>query len=280
MNRLQHFSNGDIDLPILVKENGEINFDAEQAAIGFGIVDTSKGYTNVRWNNVNKYLGFSATSCGKVKKGDFITEPQFYKLAFKANNQTAEKFQDWVTEEVLPTIRETGSYSINKNNDSKKKPLQDDLLIRRMNAEARLKNANARQAKLLVELSKGATTEVNKALLQDKAVEALDGKKLLEMPTLREHFYDTDEIAKQVGILSKSGKPHGTAVSQIIKKYIEVEDNESEILPETNGGWSGSVTKYTKSVIAKLHEWLKEKQYPALIKGDSKNYHVTYDFDI
>ncbi|WP_311408454.1 ORF6C domain-containing protein [Liquorilactobacillus uvarum] len=111
MNRLQHFTNGDINLPILVKENGEINFDVEQAAIGFGLIIKQNGYTKVRWDRVNHYLGNCTTSGTKVKKGDFITESQFYKLAFKANNQAAEKFQDWVTEEVLPSIRKTGSYS-------------------------------------------------------------------------------------------------------------------------------------------------------------------------
>lgn len=50
----------------------------------------------------------------KFKKGDFITEPQFYKLAIKANNETAEKFQDWVTSEVLPAIRKHGTYMTNE----------------------------------------------------------------------------------------------------------------------------------------------------------------------
>lgn len=92
------------------EENGQVLFDAESAAIGLGIVDTSHGYENVRWERVNKYLKLSATSGGKINKGDFITEPQFYKLAIKANNETAEKFQDWVTSEVLPAIRKHGTY--------------------------------------------------------------------------------------------------------------------------------------------------------------------------
>ncbi|KRL76640.1 prophage antirepressor [Ligilactobacillus equi DSM 15833 = JCM 10991] len=102
------FSNGLIELP--VKEvNGQIMFDAEQSAIGLGITSTAKGYTNVRWSRVNDYLN-SATCGRKIKKGDFITEPQFYKLAIKANNSVAEKFQDWVTTEVLPSIRKHGAY--------------------------------------------------------------------------------------------------------------------------------------------------------------------------
>ncbi|ORI85672.1 phage antirepressor [Leuconostoc lactis] len=96
------------------EENGQVLFDAESAAIGLGIVDTSHGYENVRWERVNKYLKLSATSGGKINKGDFITEPQFYKLAIKANNETAEKFQDWVTSEVLPAIRKHGTYMTNE----------------------------------------------------------------------------------------------------------------------------------------------------------------------
>ena len=94
-----------------VKEvNGQVMFDAESAAIGLGISDVAKsGNVVARWQRVNKYLGI-ATSGDAIKRGDFITEPQFYKLAIKANNETAERFQDWVTEEVLPSIRKTGGY--------------------------------------------------------------------------------------------------------------------------------------------------------------------------
>lgn len=104
MNEVQVFDNLKVK-----EENRQILFDAESAAIGLGITDEKSGLTYVRWNRVNKYL--FATSGENVKRGDFITEPQFYKLAIKANNETAEKFQDWVTSEVLPAIRKTGSYT-------------------------------------------------------------------------------------------------------------------------------------------------------------------------
>ncbi|MFH5812109.1 phage antirepressor [Companilactobacillus sp. FL22-1] len=106
MSMLQEFSNGDIKLPVRTNENGDIEFDAEKAAIGLGISHLApSGNTVVRWDRVRKYL-----SCPLVGTNDFITEPQFYKLAIKANNATAEKFQDWVTKEVLPTIRKHGAY--------------------------------------------------------------------------------------------------------------------------------------------------------------------------
>jgi len=91
------------------EENGQALFDAESAAFGIGLIKTSKGQQYVRWERVNEYLGLS-TSGQLVKRGDFITEPQLYKLAIKANSAQAEKFQDWVTSEVLPAIRKHGTY--------------------------------------------------------------------------------------------------------------------------------------------------------------------------
>lgn len=90
------------------EENGQILFDAETAAIGLGLTQVKSHKTYVRWGTLSKYLS------QEVGKGDFITEPQFYKLAIKANNETAEKFQDWVTTEVLPTIRKHGTYMTDK----------------------------------------------------------------------------------------------------------------------------------------------------------------------
>ena len=44
---------------------------------------------------------------------NFLTESGVYKLIFKSRKPEAEKFQDWVTDEVLPSIRKTGEYKIN-----------------------------------------------------------------------------------------------------------------------------------------------------------------------
>lgn len=106
MNEVKVFDNLKVK-----EENGQILFDAETAAIGLGISEVAKsGNTVVKWTRINKYLGIDTSVDNGIKRGDFITEPQFYKLAIKANNETAEKFQDWVTSEVLPAIRKHGSY--------------------------------------------------------------------------------------------------------------------------------------------------------------------------
>ena len=104
MSKVQVFNNGKIDLP--VKEvDGQIYFEAEAAAIGLGLTDSKENKAYVRWARVRNYL-----NSPQVAKGSWITEPEFYKLAFKASNDVAEKFQDWVATEVLPSIRKHGAY--------------------------------------------------------------------------------------------------------------------------------------------------------------------------
>lgn len=91
------------------EENGQLLFDAETAAFGIGLIKMSKGQQYVRWERVNEYLGLSISG-QLIKRGDFITESQLYKLAIKANSQQAENFQNWITDEVVPSLRKNGSY--------------------------------------------------------------------------------------------------------------------------------------------------------------------------
>jgi len=54
---------------------------------------------------------------------NFLTESGMYKLIFKSKKEEAEKFQDWVTDEVLPSLRKHGLYATDELLDN------PDLLI-------------------------------------------------------------------------------------------------------------------------------------------------------
>ena len=103
----QKFENNLFQLEVKT-ENGESLFDVETVAKSLGIVDVKNDVEYVRWQRVNNYLGKNSPL---VAKGDYINEPMVYKLAFKANNALAEKFQDWLATEVLPQIRKHGMYA-------------------------------------------------------------------------------------------------------------------------------------------------------------------------
>ncbi|MCI7208026.1 MAG: phage antirepressor KilAC domain-containing protein [Clostridium sp.] len=68
----------------------------------------------------------------------FLTESGVYKLIFKSDKKEAEKFQDWVTDEVLPQIRKTGGYISTNENMS-----DEDILSRALQiANSRIEERN------------------------------------------------------------------------------------------------------------------------------------------
>ena len=115
MNDLQIFNNEELGLRVrtIMNDDGSVSVNAEDTAIGFGWTQTQnkhgRQYTSVRWETLNgwsKSFGFP----NEVGKDDYIPESLFYRLGMKANNATADKFQNWLALEVIPSIRKTGSY--------------------------------------------------------------------------------------------------------------------------------------------------------------------------
>ncbi|HFI0171052.1 TPA: phage antirepressor KilAC domain-containing protein [Streptococcus suis] len=50
-------------------------------------------------------------TAGGIQQANFINESNFYKLVFQSRKPEAEKFADWVTSEVLPSIRKHGMFA-------------------------------------------------------------------------------------------------------------------------------------------------------------------------
>lgn len=109
--------NGKNLTPILIsgvscyEQDGTAYLRLEDVARGLGFTDSKNGVEYVRWARVDKYLtefGFATSG----ERPEYIPENAFYRLAMKANNPVAEKFQALVADEIIPRIRKTGSYSI------------------------------------------------------------------------------------------------------------------------------------------------------------------------
>lgn len=81
---------------------------------------------------------------------NFLTESGVYKLIFKSNKEEAERFQDWVTDEVLPTIRKTGTYSIQQPTQQTSVPFKEQ--VEAVEVVARILNVN--EASKIVMLGK------------------------------------------------------------------------------------------------------------------------------
>lgn len=97
-----------------IDENGTAQLNLLDCAKGLGFTEkAASGNETIRWRTVRAYLsnfGVIATSCDAVPQ--FIPENIFFRLAMKAKNEVAEKFQIVVCDEILPQIRKTGSYNL------------------------------------------------------------------------------------------------------------------------------------------------------------------------
>lgn len=103
------------------EKDGIVYLRLETVARGLGFTRiAASGNEVVRWETVRKYLNElgvptswhdDSQLVGKDGLPEFIPENIFYRLAMKAKNETAERFQAKIADEVIPTIRRTGSYS-------------------------------------------------------------------------------------------------------------------------------------------------------------------------
>lgn len=78
-------------------------------------------------------------------------------------------------------------------------------------------------------------------------------------------LWDCTTIAKELGILSESGRPHDKAVSAIIQK-IPVSEDEIVKTAYSRNGHDGVTVQYKDSVMAKIKEWLSANGYPTVIE--------------
>jgi prophage antirepressor-like protein len=101
----------------VVDDNGAIWFVAKDVAIALGYVRPNDA--------INEHCKGAAIhrplqTAGGMQQARVLGEPNLYRLIFGSTLESAKRFQDWVFEEVLPTIRKTGKYEIQKPNQKLK----------------------------------------------------------------------------------------------------------------------------------------------------------------
>ncbi len=106
MNELQIFNSGEFG------EIRTIEIDGKPYFVGADVAK-ALGYSNPRKAILDHCKGVTKrdtpTSSG-VQLMSYINEGDLYRLIMKSKLPSAEKFESWVMDEVLPTIRKTGSY--------------------------------------------------------------------------------------------------------------------------------------------------------------------------
>lgn len=130
-------------------------------------------------------------SIGRTQKPVVVNESGLYSLILSSKLPTAKKFKRWVTSEVLPQIRKTGSYSSKKANFN----------LKEKEVETKLKNAKVREANVLLKIAKNPNLSKEYVqVLQSKATEIITGETLLPLPAIERRTYSAEEIGRQLGV--------------------------------------------------------------------------------
>lgn len=197
-----------------------------------------------------------------------LTESGVYKLVFKSHKPNAEKFTDWIADEVLPALRQTGHYEMQKQRTTKK-------------AHTESLSAVNNAVKILTPMLAAAGCDSKIQLLTAKSLYEKADVTLPVMIEADRQYFDTVHIARKVGIYyQSSGKPADKAVNEIIRR-LDISENMYTETWESKGKWQGTVRKYVPEVIDMVRFWYVDHGYPRDIEymqtdGQMKSYHVIW----
>lgn len=111
MNNLMIFENKPVEV---FEFNGQVLFNPKHVAECLEIADVN---SSIRTFNTNQVVKLTNSKMHNMQfrklhntGENFLTESGVYKLIFKSKKKEAERFQDWVTDKVLPSIRKHGAY--------------------------------------------------------------------------------------------------------------------------------------------------------------------------
>lgn len=98
--------------------NDEPWFVAKDVAMALNITWSGHTLDNIpnEWTQMVKLtINGSDGGVSNIRRMTLINEAAVYKLAFRSNKPEADRFVNWVTGTVLPSIRRTGIYSVSNN---------------------------------------------------------------------------------------------------------------------------------------------------------------------
>ena len=235
-NELQVFNSSEFGNVRVVQVDGEPWFVAADVCRALEISNSRDAVA--RLDDDEKGVGSTDTLGGKQGM-QIINEPGLYTLVLGSRKPEAKTFKRWVTHEVLPAIRKTGSYKTPKQSSDRDK--------------AMLKNAQARSAKLWLEIAKNTGIQTYKDVCNAYAAKELAGEDVLPLPKVQEKSYSATDIGKMLGVS---------------KSRIGALANKNNMKCDEYGSWYHDKSPYSgKEVEAFRYNSKAIEKFRALLKG-------------
>ena len=111
-----------------IEKDGEPWFVGKDVATALGYAK-ARNAISVHVDNEDKKDAPIQGDLGGTQKMTIINESGLYSLILSSKLESAKRFKRWVTSEVLPALRKTGSYTISQGQNGQSKPMSREYLL-------------------------------------------------------------------------------------------------------------------------------------------------------
>lgn len=209
MNEIQVFNNNQFGEIRTMTKDGEPWFVAADVCRALEITNVGNALARLDDDEKSSIRSTDVTSNGGNPNVSIVNEPGLYTLVLGSRKPEAKTFKRWITHEVIPSIRKTGSYTM--------KPSADDE-VKQLRARAMNMNAETRRFKATVSAMKEfGLSQVAMEAIGVPLIEEFTGIKSGYRPQI-EKTYSASEIAEELGVsanlIGKTANEHGVKADE------------------------------------------------------------------
>ena len=127
MNELQIFNNEEFGSVRTITKDNEPMFCLADVCRALELEQVSRVKSRLKEDGVTNSKVIDRL--GREQEATFINEANLYKVIFQSRKPSAERFTDWVTDEVIPSIRKNGGYIANQEQMTPEQIVANALIV-------------------------------------------------------------------------------------------------------------------------------------------------------
>ena len=127
MNELQIFNNEEFGSVRTITKDNEPMFCLADVCKALELEQVSRVKSRLKEDGVTNSKVIDRL--GREQEATFINESNLYKVIFQSRKPSAERFTDWVTDEVIPSIRKNGGYIANQEQMTPEQIVANALIV-------------------------------------------------------------------------------------------------------------------------------------------------------
>jgi anti-repressor protein len=230
------------NIRIVTDEQGEPWFVATDVASALGYTDTDQAIR--RHCKAPKIYPVETT--GQVRHLSVIPERDVYRLIMRSKLESAERFEEWVVSDVLPSIRKNGGYIVGQDQDTPELIMAKALMVAQSVIDRKTMELQSAQEQIAIQAPKADFAD--RVAGADKGVLLGNFAKTVGIGPKK-----IFAILRELRILMKGGNRHNLPFQQYLEQgYFEVIEKPYDAHGETRLAFSPTIT-------GKGQQWLAHK---------------------